>query len=420
MSTRPKAAEPDEVRAALNRASNVYNTITSVIELGNRVRNYWRQRRNYTVTVASTDSCYQDIHDWLLANVPVQRQRALAVHTERYSDEDDDYATPVEIGSTARTERTLRVTYESNTEQRIEVDGRPVWVCVEHGGDPTERYRKPDEIVFRCTSKATQQSVIDHLQQIVANRKVAKRQPQMRMMTQWGTWQVRHDIPPRPLGSVVLRAGQMESLISDLGDFLDREAEYARRAIPWHRGYLFQGPPGTGKTSLAKALANHFGLDLYYAPLGDVPKDTNLLSLIGDVRPRSVLLLEDIDIYHAATSREAKAEQVSLSGLLNALDGVSTPNGLITILTSNDPKVLDDALVRPGRVDRVEDIGYVTDEQADRLFTYFYGREPAEPWCVDAQTSCADLTEIFKRHMDDAAAAERVLVARSMGLEVSR
>jgi chaperone BCS1 len=217
---------------------------------------------------------------------------------------------------------------------------------------------------------------------------------------------------------VVLREGQMETLVGDLGEFLGREADYVRRGLPWHRGYLLQGPPGTGKTSLTKALAHEFGLDLWYAPLGDLSKDTNLLALLSEVRPRSMLLLEDIDIYHAATTREAEADRVTLSGLLNALDGVSTPHGLITVLTSNEPKVLDDALVRPGRIDRVEDIDYVTQEQAGRLFAYFYQRPPRGGWVVDAQTSTADLTELFKRHMDDPDGAEAALHHGHLGAAV--
>lgn len=410
MSTPTKTDEPDALRAAFNRANNVYGTVTSVIDLGTRARNYWRQRRNYTVAVASTDGAYQDIHDWLLVNVPVDRQRALAIHSDRYADEDDPFEPGVGT-SESRTGKppTLRVTYESKSEQRIEVAGFPVWVAVNRDTESNDRRREPDQIVFRSTSKAAQQAVIDRLRQILASRKTTKRQPQMRMMSTWGDWQTRNDVPPRPLPSVVLRAGQMEALVEDLGGFLERESEYIRRAIPWHRGYLFQGAPGTGKTSLATALANHFGLDLYYAPLGDISKDTNLIGLVGQVRPRSVLLLEDVDVFQAATSRESKAEQASLSGLLNALDGVGTPHGLITILTSNEPEALDPALVRPGRIDRVEDIDYVTDEQAIRLFTHFYGRPPRASWRVSENTSCADLIEIFKRHMDDSAAAEDVL-----------
>jgi hypothetical protein len=415
MSTKDSPDATDPIRAALARANNWYSTAAGLVDLGQRARSYWRARRNFTVTVDGSDSSYQDIHDWLLANVPTEQQRALAVHSGRYDEDDFESPVPIVAGSgSVRKAPALRVTYESSAEQRIQVDGRQVWVSVEKGPEGARGGKEPDRILFRCTSKVAQQAVIDHLQHILANHKVTQRQPQLRMMTTWGSWQTRHDVPPRPLGSVVLRAGQIESLIADLGGFLDQEDEYVRRAIPWHRGYLLQGPPGTGKTSVAKALAHHFGLDLYYAPLGDVSKDTNLLSLIGEVRPRSVLLLEDIDIFHAATSREAKTDQVTLSGLLNTLDGVATPHGLITILTSNEPKVLDQALVRPGRVDRTEEIDYLTTEQARRLFAYFYGHAPRRDWTVDGQTPAAELTELFKRHMDDPAAAEDFLEFESV------
>lgn len=394
----------------MERANGWYAIGLGAVELGKNVRARWREHRTYTVTISSTDACYQDVQDWLIEHVPLDRQRALAVYTTGSLSE-SSYIADSPPGST---DTDLNVSYDSVREQRIDIDGHPVWVYFEKGDvserDGCQTRMEAGRVVFRCTSTTAQQAIVKHLRGVVGTRKRAARRPKLWMLANWGHWARRSDVPARTVDSVVLRAGQIESLVDDLGAFLDAEADYVRRGIPWHRGYLFQGPPGTGKTSVAKALAHRFGLDLWYAPLGDLNKDTSLLSLLSEVHPRSVLLLEDVDVYHAATSREAETDQVSLSGLLNALDGVGTPHGLITILTSNDPTVLDQALVRPGRIDRVEDIGYVTDEQARRLFTYFYGREPREQWRVDDQTSCAALTELFKRHMDDPAAAEDALL----------
>jgi len=63
---------------------------------------------------------------------------------------------------------------------------------------------------------------------------------------------------------------------------------------------------------------------------------------------------------------------VTLSGLLNALDGVSSREGRVLFLTTNHPDRLDPALIRPGRVDLKLELGHAVPDQARRLFLWFY------------------------------------------------
>lgn len=400
-------------RQALERANGWYAAAVGAVEVGKWARSKWREHeRTYTVTLTSDDVIYQEIHDWLLDNVPLTEQRALAAHSANGHNGHEI----AEVGSSDEPYR-LFLTYDSNEETTIIVGGHPIKVAMtkQTAGSMNERsWREPDKIAFAARTLAGQQAVVEHMREVVAQRRSQKRRPSLWMLSQWGSWTRRMDVPLRSAESVILREDQMDRIVDDLGQFLKEEAEYTRRGIPWHRGYLLQGPPGTGKTSIAKALAHAYNLDLWYAPLGDLDKDANLLGLLSEVHPRSMLLLEDIDIYHAATSREASSGQVTLSGLLNALDGVSTPHGLITILTSNEPDVLDDALVRPGRIDRIENIDYLIQEQAERLFAYFYGKPVVRAWNVTGKNlSAADLTEIFKRHLHDPAGAETAIRERT-------
>ena len=68
---------------------------------------------------------------------------------------------------------------------------------------------------------------------------------------------------------------------------------------------------------------------------------------------------------------------VTFSGLLNALDGVASSEERIIFMTTNHYDRLDPALIRPGRVDIHEILDDAAGEQAQRLFTKFYGTTSA-------------------------------------------
>jgi SpoVK/Ycf46/Vps4 family AAA+-type ATPase len=203
------------------------------------------------------------------------------------------------------------------------------------------------------------------------------------------------------LESVVLKDRQLERLTRDLEMFLAAEDDYNRLCQPWHRGYLFHGAPGTGKTSVARALANHFGMPTYYLPLGDLATDADLMGLVGAIEPRSVLLLEDVDVFHASKERSDEPEKTSVAAMLNALDGVWTPHGLVTIMTTNDRAALDSALIRAGRIDVDEEFTPLDREQAERLAHWFDGSQ-VDPARFDGQ-SPASMIEALRQHATEGA-----------------
>lgn len=315
----------------------------------------------------------------------------------------------------------LVVAYDGSAVQRVSIDGYLVEVGVgtrERGGATIslgdrshgsyeEYMRGLESITFKARSAAGRDAVLAMLRGLADARSRMDRPPSFRIGERWG-WSSRNDLPRRQLDTVVLAAGQKEAIVGDLEMFLGAEAEYARLGIPWHRGYLLHGPPGTGKTSLAKALATHFGLDVYYLPLDSIQDDAQLLQLISSVQGRSMLLLEDIDVATASRERDDANPGVTLSGLLNALDGVATPHGLITVMTTNHVEVLDEALVRAGRVDRSEEIGLLDEAAFCELVLALTGRASAVP---AGGVAPADVVEVVKRHMHDPDGAARALDA---------
>lgn len=218
-----------------------------------------------------------------------------------------------------------------------------------------------------------------------------------------GSWQLIMSRPFRDIDTVILDKKKKQTLLRDINEYLHPRTRrwYSNHGIPYRRGYLFSGAPGTGKTSLTAALAGVFGLDIYVLSLLDANlTETTLVRLLGNVPSRCIVLLEDVDAAGlgkrpASPSIEEKDKAkdsttegkepitdesqkkptstgISLSGLLNAIDGVSSNEGRILIMTTNNPEELDKALVRPGRVDMHVKFELPTKIQMQELFLSMY------------------------------------------------
>lgn len=384
------AGTSDLVAALLHRAPRLAMAVAAgrtVWPVAKTLRNKSREHRTYTVKVLDTDAIYDDLHEWVLGLLPTERQRALVAWTSK---RDSGMVSPDGPPSTPPR---LRLRYDGSREQIVTIGGHSIRVIVSDGNGAAtdaEKRWKPAEIVFTASSLQAQQALLDAISQVARLSHETRRKPVFKMLTRWGDWSRVDDLPTRDLDSVILAKGQLERLVADVSTFLANEQDYIRRCIPWHRGHLYEGPPGTGKTSVARAIATHFGMDIWYLPLGDVKSDCDLLNVVSRVTPRSVLLLEDVDVFGAATDRAEGEERVTLSGLLNALDGIATPHGLFTVLTTNDVKAIDAAVIRPGRIDLVEHFGLADDDQVARLVSRWYDR----PLPFAVESAIADLPSI--------------------------
>jgi hypothetical protein len=203
-----------------------------------------------------------------------------------------------------------------------------------------------------------------------------------------GYWDRLGDSPRRPLESVFLTE-EGSALVRDVVEFMtaDRVREKHRKyGVPWKMNVLLHGPSGTGKTSLVESVAGAMGSDVFLIQFTPKLRDSDLAMALRRVadHPFPVVVMEDVDcIFSDRKAHDTSRNAVSLSGFLNALDGMSRPEGSVVFMTTNDAACLDKAVTRSGRVDRVLRLGHAEPGQSRRMVDYFFPGQDCEQFLRD-------------------------------------
>ncbi|PSN59001.1 P-loop containing nucleoside triphosphate hydrolase protein [Corynespora cassiicola Philippines] len=198
-------------------------------------------------------------------------------------------------------------------------------------------------------------------------------------------WKASKPMVRREISTVIINRELKKMLLDDVTEFLDPKtrAWYSRRSLPYQRGYLFYGPPGTGKSSLCLSMAGQFNLDIYVLTMSTL-NDRFLKSLFAELPQHCIVLLEDVDataVYRKPSGSvdasqsiapNSSTDKVSLSTLLNVLDGLASSEGRLLIMTTNHIERLDPALIRPGRVDMKVELYLADEDVVNQLFHFVY------------------------------------------------
>merc|ERR1711934_170685 len=129
------------------------------------------------------------------------------------------------------------------------------------------------------------------------------------------------------------------------------------------KGVLLYGPPGTGKTLLARAVAHHTectfirvsGSELVQKFIGEGSRMVRELFVMAREHAPSIIFMDEIDSIGSTRIESGSGDsevQRTMLELLNQLDGFEATNQIKIIMATNRIDILDDALLRPGRIDR--------------------------------------------------------------------
>lgn len=245
-----------------------------------------------------------------------------------------------------------------------------------------------------------------------------------------------------------------DRVLRKLDTFINKQSVYSEFGVPHTLGFLFSGLPGCGKTACAKSIANYTKRHIVIIPLHKVSNMAVLTSLFFNEEIDSIRVPFDDRIYvfeeidcngweditlargenysssssinssnniivlssgsstssssfhrYAKMAEEGEAEKVTLGGLLELLDGIAETPGRIIIITTNQPQKLDNALIRPGRIDVHIDFGLPTVEDIVNMVAKFFDgmricEEDAER-VVATGMSHAEICQYFMEYRDD-------------------
>lgn len=369
----------------------------------------------FVIKITEDDQIFDIVEDWFMDALPEENQRSVYAHSTVVNKAEESgrrrrFGVPeVSYDSDGMDKSHVIVDYsfDGTLAQEVVIAGHTVKVYNEipEGAGKREGAKSlwnMRSINIECASVEAKNAVRVAIEE--ASQHLVESQPKMFVASNYGDWRKRSDIQKRSLGSVVLKEGQMDRIINYLTDFLKYKDSYIKADIPFRTGILLHGEPGSGKSSTALAIANALKMNVFIIPITALLNDESLSDCFAAIPPNSIVVLEDIDIAKGVKDRDEDSDKgVTMQGMLNVLDGFQSPPGVITIMTTNRLDVLDKAIIRPGRVDLIENLDCLDNFQLRGLCEYFMGHVPQElaPITPDDGITSAEIMGVIRKHLPE-------------------
>lgn len=264
--------------------------------------------------------------------------------------------------------------------------------------------KEKQNIVIKTLGR-TQKPLVD----LVADFAVKPKETDISIFNYKDDWEQISSVTKRPLSSVILRKDIKDELVGNLEYFYTNREWYVSRGLAYKQTYILHGLPGTGKSSTIKALASHFKKNICII---DITTMSNMAfeKAMASVPRGSIVLIEDFDSCRALHSREDSedntngmaelVEVLSLSKVLNVLDGVVSLDDTVVFLTTNHLDKIDAAMTRKGRVDYCIEIPHLEDAEVKEYIHLMYPDEEIPQKTFDTIAGC-DIQSLYLEHKED-------------------
>lgn len=390
-----------------------------------------KQRLTYSVSFHFSDAVFIDLSNWL-SNHPeylkfvtrekVESLKKISEHYYEATDQDNNWFFRPAYGSFLLKPKGYPLFMLLRTKEEQKVASLPVPADTLH-------------IYTAIWNKKKLHKLIKEISDIRNQNK----EPIIKM------WSYNDFTESQPVTSFVNESLLPDDLLeieSEIDKFLDSKELYKRKNMRWNLGVMLHSKPGCGKSYFISYLAKKYGLDIHYLTYKE---SMNPLTVLSSAGKRSIVLMDDIDTWgikkrdinkktitepligydedgeevflgenevvveerkmihdKPADNKEQEFFSSALLGeLLNALDGVASPEGLIIIATTNNLDAIDPALLRPGRMDLVREIGYLKPELIIKHWLNFFDEplENAVRYKCNQSLPVSKSQEILKRNM---------------------
>lgn len=227
-------------------------------------------------------------------------------------------------------------------------------------------------------------------------------------------WRKLTEATKRNLDSVFIDPLIKTAITNNIDRFVNQPEWYHDKGLAYKLTFLLTGLPGTGKTSLIKAFASHYKRNVCILDMSAVSNGT-FRDALTSLPKNSILVIEDIDAAGGAiNNRDEKGNDnelekmvsffqggLTLSGILNTLDGIVELNGVIIFMTTNHPEKLDPALLRKSRIDFQYEIKPMGNKEIRNYITKMYPDFFLDNEIIFGEINGCDIKALYMEYSDD-------------------